>query len=289
MSFIKSAGRFVARFFKNLFFHNKPIVRTVITLLFCGFALFHNFYLLQVFCIPVWWAQVACVCFIISLLVYPFAGAGLQTWLAAFLGLGVPICLYCILFLIDFWESSPMFYLGYFVGTLFYGFGLAAFLPLYLLWHVYKYTRQSTQHERKMILYGAALPVLCFAVYILPFKRNFDKITQAYAADSSRTHFLSHIPVNYFSERMLGTGFKYHTKLCYWYDGWRPPLHDPFYNTALLIFSDTHYPFKSLKHRIDCYRQLFPNERVRINCRCSKSYIMGGQHYLDSNWDRWIP
>ncbi len=273
--------------FTTLFFHDNPVIRGFLTLGFCGIALFYNFYLVQAFCIPVWWAATLCTCFIISLVLYPFVSKRLKPLLALFIGTGVPICLYCILFL-----SNPLGYflivLFYLLSIFFFGFGLPVLFPFYLLWHIYKYAKLSEHREKICFTAGAALPVLCFAIYLFPFKKNFDIITDAYATDSSRAYFLSHIPVNYFSERVLGTGFKYHTRLCY-DDGWRPPLHDPFYNTALLLFSDTYYPLHSLNDRISCYRQLFPNKPVKVKCSCSKAYITRGHDYLEGGWDRYVP
>jgi len=169
------------------------------------------------------------------------------------------------MFLADPWEN----YSGYlvFAALIFlFGIGLLAFIPFYLLWHIYQYYHAANKLQKSLFAIGAVLPFLALAVYLPVFGKNYRSFEESVNANSVET-----LAPNYFSERLMGIGFKYHTKLEYLNDGWRPPLHDPFLNMGLWVYADSYYPFSSLK-RQGYYKLLFPNLKLRTRCPCSYSY-----------------
>ena len=89
----------------KFFFHPNIRKRTLITSILCGLALFCNFFVLQIYCRPVNYAAAMCSAFFAAIVLMPFLH---QKYIrsAAYLliGSGIPICLYCIIFLADPYE-----------------------------------------------------------------------------------------------------------------------------------------------------------------------------------------
>jgi hypothetical protein len=114
------------------------------------------------------------------------------------------------------------------------------------------------------------------AFYLAGFKKQY----QSFEVTVKQGKVAS-LPANYFTERLLGIGFKYHTQLEFVYDGWRPPLHDPFLNLGLWLYADSSYPFPELS-RIKYHSLLFPGIPLKVNCPCS--YMKDGATYLEEDW-----
>lgn len=189
------------------------------------------------------------------------------------MGAGIPLCIYYIIFLADPWEGFKL-YIFYVFGILI-GLGLLAFIPIYLLYHSYKYFRLALHDERLIMLSGAILPIVVFIVYVIPFKTQLQDFERISNTDSKQPHYEK----NLYTERFLGIGLKYHTKLEFVYDGWRPPLHDPFLNAGLWIYSDTYFPEKEI-NRKKYYKAIFPELPVKVNCPCS--YTRDGLSYFEN-------
>lgn len=244
-------------------------------------GLFLNFYALQVFCIPVWWAAIySGICFSVLIFFPLFRNALLRTSGYFLLGAGVPVSGYCLLFL-DF----PVGYLIYIPGILFFGAGLAAFLPFYQLYHTWRYFTTGSAIQKKLLLTGFVLPILSFAVYFLIHNPTYNQLENHLSG--SKTYLpetAEKLPASYLTERVLGVGFKYHTSLDFVYDGWRPPLHDPFFNLFIWIRTGGSYPFPALHlaYRMAYYQKLFPEKPLRIKCACS--FKDDAQTYFRS-WD----
>jgi hypothetical protein len=273
--------RFLA-FFKRIAFHPDPVYRTVITVLYCGMGLVANFFLFQVFCVPVIHAVIACILFFIAVAFLPFISHRTVKLLAYFLlGIGIPVCLYCIWFLMDFWEDyNPILYyiLMYLLLALFFGLGLLAYIPVYLLYHIYRYYRLGNRPQRIALISGCVLPFIALSIYLLEFKKQYKLFEAAVASEKIET-----LDRNYFTERLLGIGIKYHARLEFTYDGWRPPMHDPFLNLGIWLYAGSFYPHRDID-RIHYYKLLFPNIPLKLNCPCS--YMKDGATYLtDKRFD----
>lgn len=189
-----------------------------------------------------------------------------------FIGSGIPICIYYILFLADPWDGFKLYI--FYVVTIIIGLGLLAFIPFYLLYHSYKYSRQAQRDEKLIMLGGTLLPICFFIIYIMPFKAELQAFENVSKTENEQPRYKK----NHFTERFLGIGLKYHTKLEFVYDGWRPPLHDPFLNVGLWIYSDTYFPQKEI-NRKKYYQALFPELPVKANCPCS--YTRDGLSYFE--------
>lgn len=257
----------------NLCFHPQVHKRTGITLLFTILALVINYTQLQVFCVPVWWAALLFVLFVFTLIVFPYLESPIVKRLAALLlGAGVFINVYCMIFLADPW-SGYRAYMGYILGILVFGLGLFAFLPFYYLYHIARYFRYAGLRVRVSILLGLAIPVVVTAIYLLPFHERYQQFESACSSDRAYTL----LKKDMYTEQFVGIGIKYHTKLDFIYDGWRPPVHNPLLNIGLWIYADTYYPCKSI-YREKLYRELFPGRSYRVGYPCS--FCKDGMSYF---------
>jgi len=279
----------------KFFFHPNIRKRTLITSILCGLALFCNFFVLQIYCRPVNYAAAMCSAFFAAIVLMPFLH---QKYIrsAAYLliGSGIPICLYCIIFLADPYErfggylSQNILRIALFLS---FRMALTAYAPLYLLWHIYCYVRLGTRAEKLLTLSGCAIPIIAFVFYLYPFCANYNLYMRAWNKYGNTQQFADALPRNYFTERFLGIGFLYHTKLNVIYDGWRPPLHDPFVNAALWIYSkgaDGYYPppfywKTTIIPKEIYYHHLFPDLPLKANCPCN--YTADGMSYFREQMD----
>lgn len=279
------------RYLTSLLFHPNKNLRTLITLVYTLAAVYINFFVLQVFCMPVWWTAIPLVLFIISLLLFPYCSKYLQLLLAIGIGIGVFISIYSIIFLADPW-SNYLGYILYTIGIIAFGLGLLPFIFVYYLYHIYKYFIQSTIQIRGTMTVGFIIPVIVTIIYLIPFKKEFDDFNTAcgYAPPDKpmRDNWHAEHPElfkpNLYTEQFLGIGVKYHTKLEYMYDGWRPPIHHPLLNIGLWIYSGTYYP-QQLLNRTKYYKEVFRNRTYMVNCTCSQTD--DAKTYYDSNYWHW--
>jgi hypothetical protein len=276
----------------RLTFNPDPKKRLRILLLYSGTGIFLNFFVMQVFCMPVWYAAIMCTCFFVSVTLFPFIKPRAVKYAGYFfLGWGVPICLYCIIFLADPFEKFHG-YVFYTSSILFFGAGLVAYLPFYLLFHIYKYFRVADNPGKFILAAGVIIPFIALSVYLHKLKQYSKTVHEISAASHSQEKFFEKIPRNYFTERYLGLKWKYHTQLCYWFDGWRPPLNDPFLIIGLWLelyhvpgykILDNRYWPQWPKESIPYHKKLFPDKPLKVNCPCS--FSGSGMSYLDANLD----
>ncbi|MBN9481948.1 MAG: hypothetical protein J0H46_01235 [Bacteroidetes bacterium] len=257
------------RLLKTLSYHPNLKFRTLITITVTIIGLYINYFRLQVFCRPVFWASLYMGIFFTALIFFPFVkNTFLKKGLYFILGAGTLCCIYCIIFLADPWEHFTG-YIFFILLILFFGAGLLAFLPVYYLWHVLNYMRQGNTADKRIFIYGILTPLLPLFIYLSNFSMHYKLINLAIKSNN-----IAIIPADRISERILGIGFKYHTKINYLYDGWRPPIHDPLLNIGLWIFSKSYYPY----HAIPYYKQVFPELPLQANCVCA--YTKDGLSYL---------
>jgi len=280
------------RFLKKVSFHPNPNIRFLITLVYCGIGIYVNFFCLQVFCMPVMYAAIMCIAFFIAILVFPFVEVKvLKTILYFLLGMGVPICIYCILFL-----AGPLLvnYIGFLLEILLLGAGLLAFIPFYLLRHIYLYYRQAAVFDKRSLRAGILLPLIALCIYLFNFHSYLAMADKLQNQSTTTEEFVSKLPNSYFTERILGLHWKYHTRLSYIYDGWRPPLHDPFLIVGLWVNPHRYFygfPRNSLwptyndfrRDAMKYYHRMFPQRPLKVLCPCSYSH--DGREYLSNNLD----
>ena len=267
---------------RKLAFHPSPVKRLQITLLYCALGLCANFYTLQLFCTPVWWATVICIAFVIAVAFIPFvAYKPLLVVFYFLLGAGVPVCIYIISFFSYPYPGDDVLpnVLLYLIGFVCFGISFLSFIPLYLLFHVYCYFRGAELFYRRYIVAGIILPLLVLSVYLFQLSGYCRKLQTLEAEVTTTKDYILLLPRDYFTERYLGMHWKYHTRLCYLYDGQRPPLHDPFMvvglwvNPYLLNHQSSAGKGFTYKCNIDSskkyYHLLFPSMPMELTCRCS--------------------
>lgn len=282
---VKRIMRRIFSLIRRLSFHPHPLRRNVITLIYVALALAGNFLWLQVFCMPVWWASLWIALVLLSILLFDGSTLPLRRlWHYPVLGAGVPVCIYLIVFLAGGPRNILTGYLPYLLGILYFGAGLLAFLPFYLLRHIYIYYKRGSSGEKKIFWTGVSAPLVALALYCLLFYPRFQSLYHTFGSGPALgEQSLNDIERDYFTERFLGIGFKYHTKIEFLYDGWRPPLHDPFLNTFLWFFGKEegweYYPLHQMDQqlRMTYYHYLFPYEPLKIACPCS--YSRDGKSY----------
>jgi hypothetical protein len=284
------------RFLKKVSFHPNPVTRLYITLGYCAAGEFVNLFMLQAFCIPVWWAASLFVLFVMALVSLPFLkGIGLQISYVL-LGGGIPACIYCILFMADPYFGFHPWYIplaGYIIFiplVLFFGGGLLSFIPFYLLWHVRQYWRGANVEARRLITIGWCVPCFILLMYLVPFGINLRYYNRVWAQSHSFSEIARKLRPNHFTERFLGVGIRYHTKMEYINDGQRPPLHDPFLNIGLWLFnthgSEWRHGYstvpgdyaEAIEQKEVVYQIVFPGKRARIDCEC-RSYL-----FFEAQW-----
>lgn len=251
--------------------------------MYIGAGLLGNFFLLQAFCTPVWWATVYCLVFLVALLYIPFVK---QPWVKGILyfllGAGTLACLYTIIFLADPWNHFSG-YIYFTFQILLLGLGLLAFIPVYLLWHIYKYVKPAMPVYKKLFIAGLVAPLVILCIYLHQFKEEYRRMNYTYYSNKPET-----LQANEYTEQLLGIGYKYHTKLEYIYDGWRPPLHHPFLNIGLWLYAESYFPFKNLSppfielNRPFHYKRLFPHHPLKVNCVCS--FTSNGKSFRESKF-----
>ncbi len=276
------------RLAKNIAFHPDPKKRIIITLWYCGLGIFVNFFCLQVFCMPVWWAAALCILFFFAIVSMSFiTNDHLKMVLYFLLGIGVPIAVYCIIFLADPFENHCN-YVFFTSAILFFGAGLLAFIPFYLLWHICKYYMAAGKKYRRIIKFGIFLPVFILIFYLVNFRMYINNVKKLGASATTTDELVKELPANYFTERMLGLHWKYHTRLEFVYDGWRPPLNDPF--LVIALWTVVWPNFRDLKkwpvynwEAIKYYHRKFPDNPLHINCPCS--FSPDGRGYIHAILD----
>jgi len=253
-------------------------------MLYVATGLYVNYFLLQVFCVPVQWAAIYSCIALFAILIAPFIKHKFLTnILYVILGASVPVCLYCILFIADPWAYCTGYILPT-VAILFFGIGLIAYIPVYLLWHIIQYYQQASKVQKALFYIGLVMPFLFLSTYLSDFRKDYNALAKAYA-----TNTVSQIQPTTITEQLLGIGYKYHTKIEYIYDGWRPPIHHPFLNIGLWLYGESYFPFQRLAYpftgldRPKYYTLLFPHRSLKADCVCS--FMKDALTYRDERTD----
>lgn len=258
----------------------------VLNVLLCAAAVWAN-HQYQVFCKPVAWATAVLVVAMVPVITYNLfreritKGRSLVFFL---FGIAACICVYCILFI----GLTNLIALP--AGVLGKPIALLAYLPHFLMIQILHHrSRTIERSSRRSFLAGVALCVAS-SIFMTAWFRIEHRAVEAAIADPEC--YSADIGPNYMTERMLGMHFKYHTALNL-FDGWRPPLHDPFIVTAIWL----NYPFMdsptarkfranllrgggpffrmgpwNLSNRIAVYKRVFPERPIRQECSCAKDY-----------------
>ncbi len=279
--------------FIKIIFDPEPKKHLFALLFYCGTGIFINFFAMQVFCMAVAYAAIMCIAFFIAIASFPFIKSKIIKGIAYFLlGTGVPISLYCIVFLADPYSGFTN-YIYFTLEILLAGLGLMAYIPFYLLIQIFLYFRSAKTSGKLLVAAGAIIPFIALYVYLFNLKIYIGQVAEIAKTVHSKDEFYSKLPRNHYTERLLGLDWKYHTRLCYICDGWRPPLNDPFLIIGLWcepLMAAHHkneptnkYMRASLSESIYYYKKLFPHQPLKVKCPCS--YNSSGKEYLSVNMD----
>lgn len=215
--------------------------------------------MLQAFCIPVPWAKVVLAIVALSLVFYPFTmqSRGKLFYLFSYInGLAISILIYCILFL-EYMNLWGLF-------LILFGYGLLVFIPHVLAFQLFwqYYNKPINDLSRKLFAAGVATAAVIAIGGAIGVKVATSQIKQFEASGYTQ------LEKNYFTERMLGKHFLYHTRIDP-YDGWRPPLHDPLIVVGMWLNGRGDVMHVSLERRIELYKQQFPDRPVKHSCSCA--------------------
>ena len=232
--------------------------RVALRLLLLGLAVIAN-RLYQVFCIPVPWATIVLMVCFSAVVLDPvlnlkspfsfFALAFVQAW-------ALCIALYCIIFL---WEMN-------FVAWILVPFiiGLVAYIPHYFVVRIFRDVKGRWGYREVRAGFRTGLIVaLILALGCGLWYRSATARIEAHIAGTDPQPLESMRGFMY--ERILGLHWKYHTQFC-WFDGWRPPLHDPAVVIGYWMNGGGHHVHPPSSQAL--HEAIFP-EYPKPDCRCA--------------------
>jgi hypothetical protein len=220
----------------------------------------------QVFCQPVLWASVAILFFLVAFLAWPFVPEKLivlKHLLLFIHGIGFCICVYCIYF-----EPGLYFFSTILILV---GIGIFGLAPIIFLVQICFRIFKSKIKFGWISFLAGILMILSFQFYFsLQYKALLTEIEKIPLTDRTPEKLAAQLPKNYMSERFAGTHFRYHTAFCI-YDGWRPPLHDPFLVISRWLYPEVDLSISNfhLEDRINMYRKMFPDKNAYADCYCA--------------------
>lgn len=219
----------------------------------------------QVFCRPVPWAATLLMVCALNAVAYPWLfRRRVSAALSAFVsGVALFVCAYCIVFL------GPVVNVFGVLAIAYFGLGLLVYVP-HLIGLQLAATLVAHRSQREVVVASLLALAVCGAATLhaaVKYKRVAGQVRSAVQNNDP-----SDLQTDYLTERVLGIGILYHTEFCA-FDGWRPPLHDPYLDVGLML-SGYSYPFPpfATRRRVVLYRSLFPDRPVRLDCGCARQY-----------------
>jgi hypothetical protein len=273
----------------------------------CAISIFSINRIGQFFCVPVGWASFVLILFTLCMVFYPFVkNHWLKSIIAFIQGIGFLVCLYTILFY--FLDSIVM---GVLSGLL----GICILIPAYIIAFIFlkimkkEYTYQSFRivttpalfpvltvmlphfwliqifsqifkddgiYIKKMV-YGVLLMLFTTFFFVKAYKNVLDNRVEVTQQNEAVIHQLqSNFFENYMLERAIGWGLVYHLEICT-YDGWRPPMHDPFLVVSEWIWRQGEPITRNFNAKKELYEKFYPNVSYKKKCSCaieeSKTYF----------------
>jgi hypothetical protein len=244
-------------------FLGNPKKLALLNSIFIVLMVLGNFYA-QALCIPSTWAAwLVAVCFAhtaFSPLLQP------KTMFAPLNGilngLSAAFFIYCVLFLGNVvllaWISI--------LHPALWG-GLLVYVPYFFIIQLFWSNCVKPNSKVASFFFITTLTV-CFAI---TYKVGKDYEMALQDIEKFKNSNYTQLERNFYTEKILGMHFLYHTDFCY-LDGWRPPLHEPF----LVIghwWNGKKDPLKMpLRERLGLYKQFFPEKPFKLDCSCAYSY-----------------
>jgi len=212
---------------------------------------------MQAFCIPTTWAIIVLTICFANTIVYPLIENSKWAPYSSFInGISLFVFIYCVIFLGEI----------NFIGLIFIFAALVIYIPhffvIQIIWkNLIKPKIKSSRH------YFLAAIVLCIGIVIyvgIAYKQAI------YQVEEFKKSGYTKLEKNFMTEKILGMHFIYHTRFCY-YDGWRPPKHEPILVIGMWLNGRTDPLNVDLKTRLELYKKFFPENKYKFNCSCAFS------------------
>jgi len=278
-------------FFKKVSPSNYHFLLNIIVISLVSYLLNKIF---QVYCQPVIWAGILLISVMLS---FSFLKTyekflTIKILMRILQGIGFFISVYCIYFL-QLWFIANILiafltilisYLFYkekfienqidntFFSTFLFNLGLAFISPIYFIYLTIREFINSDIIGKILIPLSAISILLIFLIFSFKYRELANRISKFNVEQIFKNlEIKREIQNSYLGERIVGMHLKFHTRY-HEYDGWRPPLHDPFLIFALWI-NDYFDPLANYSYddRIKLYETLFPKKNLQANCSCAFS------------------
>jgi hypothetical protein len=259
---------------KSLYrFLSIPRNTSIFHALILALGIFFN-YRMQVFCVPTWMATIIIFLVFANLILYPILPKQkfVQITSGFVAGVSLLFCVYCIIFLAEY------NLLGIF-GVIFLGIGLLVYIPHYfLIVLIRNFWFKPTSIEAKK---SFVIALVCCLPIVLGIGISYQAELKNFEAHKSTNY--ENLEKGFFTEKILGMHFIYHTKSCI-FDGWRPPKHDPLLVFGMWLTKDSD-PLSnlSLEERVELYKKTYPDKLVKMDYSCG---CVGHEEYMtDELWE----
>lgn len=225
-----------------------PIWNLVLVVLTICFNLFSN----GLFCVFVPWAMVIQVICLINIVTFTWL-ENTRFWQLNALICGISACVF--------------FYWIMFLEEWLFFFPVPIWFLFLLIWR--NLVHPVRKHIRAWYFMGITICVIASILFTILFSAAAKKV-QHEEYDTS----------NPMTERILGMHFLYHTRACF-FDGWRPPLHDPAMVIGMRLIGDKD-PLEgmTLESRVALYHKIYPSRPVIARCACT----IGSGYFDDILW-----
>lgn len=250
----------------------------------------------QYFCVPVDWAAIVLMFFTISMLVEPLLHENSITnyVISFFHGIGFLICIYCIFFygfygliailLAAIFDSILFVLFNFLTKIIFKLFAInlslqSLMLPTFFFMKVVglpyfwlaritiRFISVSTIHKH-IFAFACSILIAITLCFTMAYKNIIEQKEAILQMDKKViTELQSNFFTNYMLEKAIGFALVYHTEICI-YDGWRPPMHDPFLVVASHFVGMNRGVGENLNNKIQLYKQLYPNVAIHKKCSC---------------------
>lgn len=229
---------------------------TVINLL-CMLAMFLLNYIYQAFCVPSTWAAVVLLIGSVNFLLSPFMNHSILGTVSALIN-GVVFCV--LIYIVLFMEFNQFF--GFIL--IFVGIGLVLFIPHFFMYQLIRnyFIKPVNIKHRNMFLTAIALCVIVMIYSGYTYRKAMRDM------EDFKSSGYTSLNKTFMTEKILGMHFIYHTRICI-YDGWRPPIHEPFLILGMCLNGRKDPLCLDLKTRLSLYKKFFPNKTYKFDCGCA--------------------
>lgn len=223
------------------------------------FIVLLNFFT-QAFCIPpIWTVLLLIICFANTIL-YPFLKTSKYEFLISFLN-GISLCIF--IYSAIFLENINLFGLT----MLLLGIGIPLAIPYFFIFQLLWTHLIKPIHKRSRYFFiGGIVSCLGIIFFIGQEYKNAISSIEKFKASN-----YTELDKTFMTERILGMHFIYHTRFCY-YDGWRPPKHDPILVIGMWMNNRIDPLDIRLEERLQLYKKFFPENSYKFKCSCAIQY-----------------